>query len=96
MAKAKQTEIPGMEDRGLEDLNSAARDYAEVRDERMELTERESGLKAQLLGLMNKHNKKSYVFDGIEIHIVPGEETVKVKVRSEPKEQKDKTESATA
>lgn len=70
-----------IEDRAIKPLEDAAHDYAEIRDERMRLTEQESGLKAKLLSLMKKHQKTTYDHDGIHVEIVHEEETVKVRVK---------------
>jgi hypothetical protein len=87
MPKPKQESLLGMEDREIKDLVSTARKYADVRDDRQQLTLKEVELKNELLGLMKRHRKKDYVFDGIEIHIVPESETVKVKVSKDKEEE---------
>ncbi|MFH0851572.1 MAG: hypothetical protein V1876_02380 [Candidatus Peregrinibacteria bacterium] len=78
--KAKQEDLPGMAERRIEDLHKAALDYVSIRDERMELTEKEVEAKGEVLDLMNKHKRDSYTCEGVEIVFVPGEPTVKVKV----------------
>jgi hypothetical protein len=81
MAKrAKQSDLPGMEERHIDDLHKAALDYVAVRDVRMSLTEQEVPAKARVLEMMRKHKKDKYICEGVEIERVPGEETVKVKV----------------
>ena len=70
-----------IEDRAIKPLEDAANDYAEIRDERMRLTEQETGLKAKLLSLMKKYQKTTYDRDGIHVEIVHEEETVKVRVK---------------
>ena len=84
--KAKQEDLPGMENRQIPDLDEAAREYAEGRDERMEMTRKEVELKTNLIEMMHKHKKKTYIYDGIEIELVPEGEKVKVKVRKEKEE----------
>ena len=79
--KAKQTDLPGMEERRIPDLHSAAERYAEVRDERMELTKAEVEQKQRLIELMHKHEKQEYRFDDVEIKLVVEKEKVKVKIR---------------
>ena len=79
--KPRQATLPQMEDRAIEELQRGGIEYAEVRDERMTLTKDEVARKVILLRLMKKHNKLSYAYDGVVITIVPGEETVKVRVR---------------
>ena len=78
--KAKQADLPGMENREIKELNDAAEEYASIRDERQQLTVQEVGLKAKVLSLMHKRKMNDYVFNGIEIHVIMEEETVKVKV----------------
>jgi len=78
--KANQKDLPGMENRRISELHDAALEYAAIRDERMELSKKESDLKGELLSLMHKHKKNSYILEGVEIYIENSEETVKVKV----------------
>ena len=85
--KIRQGTLPQMEDRAIADLQQGAIDYAEVRDERMTLTKDEVARKGALLRLMKKHKKLSYAYDGVVITIVPGEETVKVRVRGKKTEE---------
>ena len=87
--KGKQADLPGMENREVKELNEAALECAEIRDQRQQLTLQEVGLKAKVLNLMHKWKMSDYVFEGIEIHVVLEEETVKVKVPKE-KEPEDK------
>jgi len=86
MAKAKQEELPGMEDREIIDLVTAARKYVDVRDDRQQLTLKEVELKSELLTLMKRHKKKEYIHDGIEIRVVAEEETIKVRIHKEKEE----------
>ena len=84
--RPRQTELPGMEDKHLEDLEDLARDYAGVRDERMALNRTESDLKGKLLDLMKKHGKKMYRVEEMEIRVVVTEEKVKVRILEEKEE----------
>jgi hypothetical protein len=70
-----------MEQRRIEELHSKALEYVGVRDSRMELTEQEVALKDELMGLMKKHGKEKYVCEGVEMMIVPGEPSLKVKAK---------------
>ena len=78
--RGKTTRLPGMEDAEIEELEDAAREYANVRDDRISLTREESSMKETLLGLMKKHKKEKYVHDGVEVKLVHEEETVKVRI----------------
>jgi len=73
--------LPGMENSRIQALDDVAADYADIRDQRMELSTREHDLKVKALKLMHKHGKTIYKHDGIEINVVPGEEDVKVRVK---------------
>jgi hypothetical protein len=81
--RAKQQDLPGMEDRRINELDQAALDYAEGRDERMELTKKEVELKTKLITLMHRYNKKTYKYEDIEIELVPEGEKVKVRIHKE-------------
>jgi len=87
--RGKTKRLPGMEDAVIDELEDAAREYANVRDERMELTKSETVEKEKLLGLMKKHDKKIYRHEDIEIKVVPEGETVKVRILKEREQAAD-------
>lgn len=77
--KAEQTELKGMERKRIADIEKAANDYAETRDERMELTEAEVQSQGKLLATMRKHNLTKYrLDDGRVVRVEEGEAKVKV------------------
>ncbi len=79
--RAQAQDLPGMEDRRIAELHTAAQEYVRIRDARMQLNAEEIDLKAKLKGLMKKHKKEEYNCEGVEIRIVHiDEEDVKVKV----------------
>jgi hypothetical protein len=78
--RGKTKRLPGMEDAEIEELEDAAREYANVRDDRMQLTEQEVEMKQTLLTLMKKHKKETYRHDGVGIRIVHENEKVKVRL----------------
>lgn len=78
--KVKQEDLPGIADRRIEDLHAKALEYVSVRDERMEMSKKESPLKDELLSLMKKHKRDKYICEGVEIYREFSEETIKVKV----------------
>lgn len=78
--KETQPRLPGTEDSKIQELQDAALEYAEIRDQRMELSKQEAPLKEKLLSLMKKNKLKHYHFANVEITVVVEEETVKVKV----------------
>jgi len=67
--------------RAIRDLEVAAADYVEIRDQRIALNQSEAALKTKLLGLMKKHGKTSYDRGGVSIDVVTEQETVKVRVK---------------
>jgi hypothetical protein len=73
--------LPGLEDHAIKPLEEVAENYAEIRDQRMELTQREHALKVHALKLMHKYEKTIYRHNGVEITVVPGEDDVKVRVK---------------
>lgn len=79
--KPKDQALPGMEDSVIKPIEDAAAEYADVRDERMQLTESETALKAKLLKLMHQHGKAVYKRGDIEVRVVPQDETIKVRVK---------------
>lgn len=78
--RGKTERLPGMEDSAIEDLEDCAREYANTRDDRMYLLEKEVEMKEKLLDLMKKNKKEFYKRDGVEVRLVHEKESVKVKV----------------
>jgi hypothetical protein len=78
----RQTEIPGTERLQHKDVDEAADEYAEIRDERMEWTKKEVAAKAKLTDLMKKYEIEEYENDDLivtfEADVI---EKVKVKRR---------------
>jgi hypothetical protein len=87
--KLKQADLPGMENRKIEELDTAAREYVEHRDERMAAMKEEVQLKTTLLSMMHKHRKTVYMCEDVTIQVVAESEKVKVRVEK-PKEKKNK------
>ena len=81
--KPRQARLPQMEDPAIEELENKAEEYADIRDQRMELTPVETKLKNELLGLMKKYKKTSYNHDGYEIKVVVESEKVRVRIKKE-------------
>jgi hypothetical protein len=79
--KPKQARLPEMDDEKIEELEAAAEEYADIRDQRMALTPQEDQLKKELLAAMKRFGKRKYVRDGIKIDVVSESETVKVKIK---------------
>jgi hypothetical protein len=81
--KPRQGRLPTMEDPEIEELENSAEEYADFRDQRMELTKEETRCKTELLGLMKKHGKTSYVHDGYDIKVIVESEKLKVRIKKE-------------
>jgi|SRR5262245_4309806 len=73
--------LPGLENHGIEELEGLAESYADLRDQRMELTNQEHAAKGEILKAMRRHNKTAYSHAGIAITVIAGEDDVKVRVR---------------
>jgi hypothetical protein len=84
--KPRQARLPGVEDPEIEELESAALDYAEIRDQRQLLTPKEVEAKEKLLSLMKAHDKQTYRHGNIEITRIVEKEKIKVKVSKEKEE----------
>ena len=78
---ARQERLPGMKDAKISALQNAALDYAEIRDQRQELTKQEVDLKTRVINLMHKHGKDTYDYQNVHIELVTEEETVKVRIK---------------
>lgn len=81
--KPRQARLPQMEDPIIEELERAAEKYADVRDKRMALTTVEVSCKEELLSLMDKHGKSSYVHNGYDIKVVVESKKVKVRIKKD-------------
>lgn len=92
---AEQPSLPveGMAGKRIPALDNAAKEYQEVKMERVALSQDEMAKKAKLHDLMNKENLKSYrVEDAVPPLIVTVEvveETVSVKPEKKPKASDD-------
>jgi hypothetical protein len=78
----KQLPIPGTEKETIKEVDTAAEAYVNARDERMQLTERESEAKEALVHVMKKHNLEVYRDENavppLVVTLIPGEDRVKV------------------
>ncbi|MBA2718913.1 MAG: hypothetical protein H0U52_06700 [Chloroflexi bacterium] len=76
--RAEQTQIPGTERVCIAEVERAAIDYRSIRDERMDLTKKETSLRDALLAVMGGHGLEIYKYvDGENEEI-----TVEVKTKS--------------
>lgn len=81
--KPRQARLPEMQDPAIEELETAAEAYAEVRDRRMALTEQESKMQAELLEIMDRHKKTTYKHLGVECRIVSKDRRVRVRIKKD-------------
>lgn len=79
---ARQKSLPGMSDRKVAAIENLALDYAEIRDQRMELSKQEVELKTKLIDLMHAQKRKTYQRGNINIELVVEAEKIKVRVKS--------------
>ena len=89
---ARQKDLPGMEDRKIAALENAAQDYAEIRDQRQGLSQKEVELKGNLLTLMHKLDKTEYHRGNVSISVIVEKEKVKVRIKSASTETEDEEE----
>ena len=78
----KQTYLPGAEPKRIARIHNAITAYVGARDDRMELTRKESEKKAVLLKAMKDEKIFDYNIDGHEAH-VSIDETIKAKIKTE-------------
>jgi hypothetical protein len=78
----RQQSLEGIGDARIEVLEDKALQYAEVRDERIGLSQKEGELKGQLLDLMKAQKREHYQRGNIRIDIVHEKENIKVKVKA--------------
>lgn len=81
--KAKQADLPGMEDRDIPEIEEAAERYRDVRDERIALSKDESTAKQSLIAVMKAHKRSVYSRNGMSITL---EEIDNVKVKTAKKD----------
>jgi hypothetical protein len=86
---ARQKSLPGMETNAIKELDKWAYDYADIRDQRIDLNEQEVKLKDGLMKAMKKHGKKDYVCGPVEIHLTHEKESVKVKIHKDKEKSKE-------
>jgi hypothetical protein len=82
-AEADQPRLEGMQDPEIEEIETAARNYAKVRDRRMALTKSEVEEQQNLLRIMKRLKKDKYVHDGVEAKIIVEKEKVRVRIKKE-------------
>ena len=88
--KPKQNRLPGMEDSSIEELESMAEHYANIRDKRIALSKNEGELQDDLLTLLKKHKKVEYHHLDVHIWLVAVDEKVRVKIGELPVKKKER------
>src|SRR5262245_6133214 len=67
--KGKQEELPGMEARDVPEIEQAAENYRKIRDERCELSKRESEAKSALIQVMKNLGRSFYCYGGLKVQL---------------------------
>lgn len=78
--KATQTTIEGTQRKAIPAIRKAAETYVEIRDERMELTEREVEANEKLVAIMTKHDVSDYTDEDAQFRVTIRETKTKAKV----------------
>jgi hypothetical protein len=81
--RPRQARLPGTEDPAIESLEALAESYAEARDERMRIGEREVELKTELLDEMRKNDKTKYFHAGVLIEVINSKDKVRVRIKKD-------------
>jgi hypothetical protein len=91
-----QNDLPGMENRRLEDLHEKSMLLYAVRKQRMELTQKEVALADEVKILMEKYDKQEsgYHIDGVDVEYVVEPAKPKIKVKVEADVEVDRTKSS--
>jgi hypothetical protein len=76
----RQKRLPEMDDPAMEELEAAAEVYAQYRDRRMAHGKKESEQKKEIIKIMHKNNKTTYVHAGLTILLESTGEKLKVKI----------------
>jgi len=84
--RASQERLPGTEG-GIDELTLLGREYARLRDNRMEILKQEIVVKGKAMEAMRRLNQPTYTYQDIYMAIVPGEEKLKVKVLKDEDEE---------
>jgi hypothetical protein len=74
--------LPGMEDSGIQELESLANDMADIIADKKKMTAEEKNLNEQLVAAMKKYGKTSYSHRGIHINLSQSEKA-KVVIKDE-------------
>ncbi len=83
-ARYIQSDLPGTEDgkpKFDEDVDQAARAYAEARDARMAAGKVEKERKDLLIGLLQTKQLPGYKFEDVEVELVTGDVKLKVRIK---------------
>ena len=84
-SRKKQPDLPGVE-RKIDELQSKAIEYAEIRDKRQSLLQKEVDMKNDLLQLMKKNKIEKYKYENVSIEIVHDDEHVRVRINKSSEE----------
>jgi hypothetical protein len=79
--RPRQPRLPGTEDAAIQELENAALDYQEAKDELASAHGRVNECEGELLSLMKKYGRTHYLRDGIELTHLEKRERVKVTIK---------------
>jgi hypothetical protein len=79
--RPRQPRLPGTEDAAIQDLENAALDYQEAKDELISARNYVDQCEGALLSLMKKYGRTHYLRDGIEVTHLEKRERVKVTIK---------------
>jgi len=86
LLEPEQGRLPEMDDAAIEEIESVARKYVKLRDARMRILKEEVEQKALLLQVMHRLKRSTYLYDDLEIEIVPTSEKLKVRLKKDDEE----------
>lgn len=76
---ARQKQLPGVEDSVVEEIETAAENYVDHRDSRMNKLTLEIEARDKLIEVLRKHKKNAYSSREFSIELIDGKTKVKVK-----------------
>jgi hypothetical protein len=88
-SRGKQDELPGFESTKCTPVETAAENYAEARDKRIDWGIKEGELLDKLVAKMNEHSLKKYRRGPILVELRPGKTKAKVRTNLEDKKADD-------
>ena len=76
---AKQADLPGMENRKIKELHEAAEEFLDASEKAKRASEKKKLSGEALAKIMRRLKREVYRCNGIEVHVLSGDDKVKVK-----------------